>query len=68
MYHILNHYDYKFSLMSSILCFYIIKYDYVMEYQKSDNMTIFWYFLKNLDPTTLAIIEIPLKKPLLIIR
>jgi hypothetical protein len=27
----------------------MIRYDYVKEYKKGDNVTLFWYSLKNLD-------------------
>ncbi len=42
----------QFSIpsISSILCLYMVKKDYVKKYRKGDNVTIFWYSLKNLDP------------------
>jgi hypothetical protein len=35
----------------------MVKYDYVKEYKKGDNVTLFWYSLKNLDPITIILQE-----------
>jgi hypothetical protein len=33
------------------MCLYTIKKDYIKKIEKDDDMTRFWYTLKNLDPS-----------------
>jgi hypothetical protein len=39
----------------------MVKYDYVKEYMKGDNMTLFWCSLKSLDPYVFGVIFISKK-------
>lgn len=47
-------FNHVFNQYHPFLCLYMIKQDYVKEYKKGDTVTIFWYSLKKLDPSTLV--------------